>query len=193
MKSGYTSIADALFTRAQQRVLALLYGQPQRSFYLNEIVRYADMGRGAITRELNKFCMAELISTTQKGNQKHYQANADNPVFKELRGIVVKTFGVADVIRRTLAGVPMHEAFIYGSIAKRTDTASSDIDVMIIADDLTYADVVSRLDVAEAELQRKINPTIYSMEEFDKRQKDSSFVKRVLSQPQISLTGTSEV
>lgn len=195
MEPGHISIADALFTKAQQRVLALLYGQPQRSFYLNEVVRHAAMGRGAISRELDKLSMAGLITIDPRGNQVHYQANSGNPVFEELRGIVVKTFGIADVLRRALAGVlpPIHVAFVYGSVAKGTDSAGSDIDLMIAADNLTYADVISRLAVAEAELQRKINPTIYSLDEFEERRKNSSFVKRVLSQPRIELSESPEV
>lgn len=195
MEPGHTSIADALFTKAQQRVLALLYGNPQRSFYLNEIVRHADMGRGAISRELDKLLMAGLVTIDPRGNQLHYQANGGSPIFKELRGIVVKTFGIADVLRTALVDVlpPIRLVFIYGSVAKGIDTASSDIDLMIVADDITYADVVSKLDLAERQLARKINPTIFSSDEFDKRKRESSFVKRVLSQPMIVLSEDTEV
>jgi uncharacterized protein len=126
MEPGRISIADALFTKAQQRVLALLYGKPDSSFFLNEIVRQANMGRGAIKRELDKLTLASLTTMTPQGNQNHYQANRGNPVFDELRGIVVKTFGIADVLKEALNALLSKAepqlAFIYGSIAKGEET-----------------------------------------------------------------------
>lgn len=193
MEPGRISIADALFTKAQQRVLALLYGKPERSFYLNEIVRLAGMGRGAIARELEKLSLASLITVTPQGNQTHYQANRGNPVFDELRGIVIKTFGITDVLKEALnpllSKAEPQLVFIYGSIAKGEEHAESDIDVMIVADGVTYSDVMALLEPAERELKRIINPTIYSFDEFKKRREsDQSFIKRVLEQPKIDLT-----
>lgn len=190
---NHLPIADALFTKTQQRVLAILYGKPERSFYLNEIMREAKIGRGSVSRELEKLTRAELITVTALGNQNHYQANPANPIFNELRGIVVKTFGIADVIRESLTGLRKDIAlsFIYGSIAKGEETADSDIDVMIVTDLLTYSDVMSRLETAERKLKRVINPTIYGVEEFNSKKKSKSFLKRVLEQPRISLMKTS--
>jgi DNA-binding transcriptional ArsR family regulator len=98
-----TSIGDALFTKTQQRVLGLLYGKPGQSFYTNEIVRRADMGRGTVRRELERLTAAGLVVVRREGNQHHYQANSSCPVYQELLGIVKKTFGVADVIRTALS------------------------------------------------------------------------------------------
>ena len=94
-----TSIGDALFTKTQQKVLGLLFGKPDKSFYTNEIMRWASMGRGTVSRELNRLVSAGLLSTTKRGNQIFYQANVDTPVYAELVGIIKKTFGVADEIR----------------------------------------------------------------------------------------------
>ncbi len=91
--SAAPSLADALFTRTQQRVLALLFGQPERSFYANELIGLAGMGSGAVQRELTALAGSGLVTVRSVGNQKHYQANADAPIFEELRGIVQKTFG----------------------------------------------------------------------------------------------------
>ena len=102
-----TSIGDALFTKTQQRVLGLLYGKPGKSFYTNEIMRWADMGRGTIQRELERLTAADLLSVTREGNQKHYQANRDNPVYTELLGIVRKTFGLEDVLWQALEQLDM--------------------------------------------------------------------------------------
>jgi predicted nucleotidyltransferase len=194
METGRISIADALFTKSQQRVLALLYGMPQRSFYLNEIVRHADMGRGAVSRELSKLCLAGLITVSPKGNQNHYQANPDNPVFDDLLGIVMKTVGLADVIARELEGILNREetdfAFIYGSIAKNEERWSSDVDLMVIASGFSYSEVMPSIQAAELELGRTVNLTLLTPEEFGARKAaGQSFLARVLEQPKIWLKG----
>lgn len=187
-----TTIGDVLFTKTQQRVLGLLFGKPDKSFYLNEIVRWADMGRGTIRRELERLLSAGLLTVNYEGNQHHYQANPDSPVYSELLSIVRKTFGVADVIRDALK--PFDEqiryAFVYGSIAKSTDAKTSDIDLMLVGEELVYGDVIDALMPLEESLKRTINPTIYNLSEFKARLvQDSSFLKRVLEQPKLWLKG----
>lgn len=191
MVSGHVPIADALFTKTQQKVLALLYGKPDTSYFLREIIRLADVGRGTVVRELNKLCNAGLITVTPLGNQKHYQANRENPIFDELHGIVIKTFGIADVLRDSLEDILPHvfKAFIYGSVAKGEARADSDVDLMIVTDDVSYTNLMARLEPAEKQIGRKINPTIFSLEEFEQRRRSGqSFMKRVLEQPTIDLT-----
>ena len=190
-----TTIGDALFTKTQQRVLGLLYGKPERSFYTNEIVRRADMGRGTIRRELERLVSAGLLVVTREGNQHHYKANPGNPIYQELLGIVRKTFGVADVIQAELA--PVYEqidlAFIYGSIAKREDTASSDIDLLVVTDALAYADLMTVLTDAEKSLGRPINPSIYTAEQIrDKLKQKNTFLTRVMEQPKIWVKGSED-
>ena len=121
MGMNYTNTSDVLFTKVQQRVLALLFGQPDRSFYGNEIVRIAGVGVGAAVRELDKLATAGLINVSRIGNQKHYQANPASPIFEELRGIILKTFGVGDVLRQALMPIAnsIKIAFIFGSVAKK--------------------------------------------------------------------------
>lgn len=185
-----TSIGDALFTKAQQKVLALLFGQPDRSFYLNELVRLADMGRGAISRELSKLTDAGLLVMTKQGNQNHYQANKASPIMPELVTIVRKTFGVAEVLKSTLAPIlpKLQKAFVYGSIAKGSEHAGSDVDVMLVGDGLSYSEVVQLLEQAELELQRIVNPTIYTPDEFAKRLAEGqSFLTKVLAEETIDL------
>ena len=128
-----SGIASALFSKVRQRVLAVLFGNPHRSFYANELIALAQSGTGAVQRELATLSEAGLLTVKRQGNQKHYQANTDAPVFAELRGLVLKTMGLADVLRAALAPLaPQIElAFVYGSVAKQQDTANSDIDVMI--------------------------------------------------------------
>lgn len=187
-----TSIGDALFTKTQQRVLGLLYGVPDKSFYTNEIMRWADMGRGTIRRELDRLVSAGILSVTPEGNQKHYQAKQDNPVYTELLGIVRKTFGVADVIKQALKplNAQIKLAFIYGSIAKGTDARTSDIDLMLIGEGLNYGDVIDVLMPLEESLQRSVNPTVFTSEEFASRlDQNSSFLVRVMEQPKLVIKG----
>ena len=189
------TIADALFPKVRQRVLAILFGNPGRSFYANEVIALAQSGTGAVQRELLGLSKAGLLTVRKQGNQKHYQANAAAPVFAELRGLVLKTRGIADVLKVALAPLlPQIElAFVYGSVAKHQDTAHSDIDVMIVSPDLGYADVFGALESAAITLGRKVNPTLYAPAEIAKRiSQDNAFVTRVLQQPKIWLIGHQE-
>ena len=191
-----TSISDVLFSGVQQRVLGLLFGQPDRSFYANEIAKLKMTGRGALQRELERMSVSGLITLTVIGRQKHYQANRNSPIFQELRGIILKTFGLADVLRLALAEYDnnIRYAFIYGSVAKGTDTATSDIDVFVIAEGLSYSHLLEALTKAEETLGRKVNPTLYSPEDFiEKVQSDNHFVTRVLNQQKIVLLGNENV
>lgn len=187
-----TSMVDALFSNTQQRVLGLLFGQPQRSFYASEIIGLAGIGSGAVQRELERLSRSGLVTVRAVGNQKHYQANPDSPLFAELCGIAQKTTGLAEPLREALRPLESHirAAFVYGSIAKRQDSGSSDIDLMVISDELSYGDVFSFLELASTRLGRTVNPTILSTKELGKRLKDDNgFVSRVLAQPKIWLIG----
>lgn len=186
------SLSDVLFSGVQQRVLGLIFGQPDRSFYANEIAKLGMTGRGALQRELERMTASGLITMTVIGRQKHYQANRNSPIFQELRGITLKTFGLSDILRLTLSDYAdaIRYAFIYGSVAKGTDTATSDIDVMVIAEGLSYSHLFESLTKAEESLGRKVNPTLYSPEDFLKKaQGDNHFVTRILNQAKIVLLG----
>ncbi|MBA2491287.1 MAG: nucleotidyltransferase domain-containing protein [Gammaproteobacteria bacterium] len=188
-------LSDALFTATQRRVLGLLFGNPDRSYYVNEILRFADMGIGAVQRELESLEAAGLLNVTKIGNQKHYQANRQSPIFEELRAIVIKAFGVADVLRVALASLAGHvqAAFIYGSVAKGTDTASSDIDVMVVGHDISCPDVIGALEESEKALGRAINPTLYNRQELQRKlAAGNAFLNRVFKQPRIFLIGSDD-
>jgi predicted nucleotidyltransferase len=187
------SLADALFSTTQQRVLALLFGQPDRSFYATELIKMARAGSGAVQRELVKLAQSGLVTVSRIGNQKHYQANSESPLFAELRDIVRKTVGLAEPLRDALRPLApdIIAAFVYGSVAKRKDTARSDIDLMVISDELTYADVYAALEPVSAKLKRHVNPTVHSRRELSERVKQgNAFVTRVLEQPKVWVIGT---
>lgn len=188
-----TSAADALFPKVRQRVLAVLFGSPDRSFYANEVIALAQSGTGAVQRELAGLSAAGLLTVSKQGNQKHYQANANAPVFAELRGLVLKTMGLADVLRAALAPLAGHidAAFVYGSVPRQQDTAQSDVDVLIVSSALGYGEVFGALEAATTALGRKINPTLYTPDKWAKRvQGDNAFVTRVGQQPKIWLIGS---
>jgi predicted nucleotidyltransferase len=189
-------LADALFTKSQQRVLGVLFGNPGRSFFATEIIDLAKSGRGAVQRELASLEASGLVTVVQVGKQKHYQANPKSPLFSELRGLAVKTFGLTDVLRSALdsVAVEVRAAFVYGSIAKGSDTAESDVDILVISDTLAYADLFAALEAASAQLGRKVSPTVYSTKDFQERiQQKNSFVTRILAQPKLWLIGDEHV
>ena len=138
-----SALTDALFTSTQQRVLALLFGQPDRSFFVTELMSLADSGRGAVQRELRRLAQSGLVTVTKVGNQKHYQANRDSPLFEELCSIIKKTVGLQEPVRAALEPLrnKISLALIYGSIAKRSDTAASDIDLLLVSDELTLEEI----------------------------------------------------
>ena len=192
MTASTASIADALFPRVRQRLLAALYGHPQRSFYTNELVRLAESGIGGVQRELASLAACGLLTVSAKGNQKHYQANAQAPIFPELHAIVRKTFGVADVLRAALAPLAsrIRRAFVYGSVAAGEAHGSSDVDVMIVADGLSLEEIFGVLAPVESALGRRISPTLYTEAEFAKRVKAGNpFLTKVLARPTLPLIG----
>ena len=186
------SIASALFSDSQVRVFRWLFGQPGRGFHLSELRRLTGLGSASLQRELNRLATAGLVRSERVGNLRRFQANDQSAVFGELAALVRKTLGVAPVLREALAPLAprLDAAWIYGSIARQTETSASDVDVMLVGDDLPMADVLARLLPLEAQLGRKINPTTFTAAEFQHRRNDpDSFVSRVMAQPILPLIG----
>lgn len=191
--SAREALADALFTPVQQRVLGLLFGQPERRYQSAELIRLAEAGTGAVHRLITRLAATGLVSVASVGNQKFYQANPDSPVFAELCGLIRKTVGLASPLQAALAPLAdrITAAFVYGSIAKGVDRASSDIDLMVITDDLDYAALYAALTGAEAALSRPINPNVISVDEWRlKRTQKDSFIARVAAQPKVFVIGS---
>lgn len=190
--ASFGGLGSVLFTNTQQRVLAFLFGQPERSYFANELIHLTGAGSGAVQRELKRLSESGLITSQMRGNQRHFQANPQSPIFQELTQIVQKTFGLALPIREALA--PYEEAircaFIFGSVAKKQDTVASDVDLFVISDALSYADLVNQLLGTEVRLGRGINTTIYTEADVRQRLKDgNAFLSRVLEQPKIWIIG----
>ena len=192
---GRKGLADALFTPVQRRVLGLLFGQPDRRFQSAELIRLARGGVGAVHRQLSRLAETGLVTVTRSGNQKHYQARRDSPVFEELHSLVVKTVGVAEPLRQALArhAGAIRAAFVYGSVAKGTDRAGSDIDLMVISDSLRYSDLFEALQGAETLIGRSVNPTVITVAQWRaKRARADSFAARVAGQSRIFVLGSDD-
>jgi DNA-binding transcriptional ArsR family regulator len=188
-----SSIASALFGQTRRKVLALLFGHPEESFYLREIVRAIGGGIGAVQRELEQLTSAGLILRKADGRQIYFTANPDSPVFEELRGLVTKTIGMHEVIRSALADFAERElilsAFIYGSAATGKERPESDVDLVVVGD-LTLSALLPVLRPVQDHLGREINPTIYPIEELRHNlARGNHFLKAVLSRPKVMLVG----
>ena len=186
------SIAAALFSDSQARVLPWLFGQPERSYHLSELRRLTGLGSASLQRELNRLAEAGLVFSERIGNLRRFQANPQSPVFRELVDLTRKTLGVEPLLREALSAlVPdLQAAWVFGSVAKQTDTAQSDIDLMLIGENLLLDHVLEILVPLQTHLGRKINSTCYTPADFERRRAEpDSFVNRVLAQPILPLIG----
>ena len=190
-----TTLADALFTPVQQRVLGLLFGQPKRRFQSADLIRLVDSGTGATHRVVKRLAGSGLVLESVDGRQKYYQANPDSPVFHELVALVRKTVGLAAPLRDALMPLAdrIRAAFIYGSIASGRDRADSDIDLMVIADDLDYPTLFEALQVAEGQLARAVDCRVMTPSEWQvKRARSDSFVARLQEKPHVFVLGSED-
>ena len=188
-------LAATLFSPVLGRVLGLLFGQPDRTFQSAELIRLAESGTGATHRVLIRLAAAGLVTVRQSGNQKHYQANRSSPVYNELHGLIVKTVGVVDPLREALhtRANDIRAAFVYGSVAKGTDKSDSDIDLMVLSDELEHADLFEILEAAEHALARRINPTVMGLREWRTKRADRrSFASRVTTGPKLFVLGSED-
>lgn len=195
MNTGSRTIspATALFSKVQQRVLALIFSHPERSFYTSEIVRHIDSGVGAVDRELSKLERCGLVSVAWIGNRKHYRANEAAPVFEDLRGLIEKTVGLAEPIKKSFEPYTdsIKSAFVYGSVAKGTDTADSDIDLIVIGDDLNYADLYTAAQRVGNKLRRTVHSLFLTPADWNRKTANKGSVFGKISQsPKIFIIGS---
>ena len=190
-RSPTDALSAALFGKGRRKVLGLLFSRPDELFYFREIARWAGAGLGAAQRELHRLAIAGIVRRTRRGNQVYFQADAQCPIFAELRGIVLKTAGVGDVLRAALASLAsrIRLAFVYGSIARGEPRQASDVDLCVVGE-VTFAEVVEALAPAQDTLAREINPTVYSPDEFERKLAENHpFVSNILAGPRIVLMG----
>ena len=185
------TLETLLGSSLRTRLLGWLFMHADERYFVREIASRIHADSTNVSRELARLEDAGILVSNTRGNHKYYQANAGSPIFNELKSIVRKTAGVADVIRQSLeAGAgKIRVAFIFGSIARSTDDRNSDIDVMVIGD-ISFEDVVISDFPAEKKLGRQVNPVVYPVSEFKRKIKaDHHFVKTVLESEKIFVIG----
>jgi predicted nucleotidyltransferase len=194
MATKPANLGVLLFGAYRRQVLALLLMHPEQSFHVREIARITGKAAGTLYRELSSLAEAGLLLRSPLGNQVHYQANPACPIYEELRGILRKSFGVADILREALDSLAarVDVAFIYGSVARGDDRANSDVDVMIVGR-VKFAEAVLALSSVEEILRRQVNPHVYSSREFKtKFPGQEPYLARVVEGPKIYLIGTDD-
>ena len=194
MRTKPIALSDVLFGQTRSQMLALLYGDADKAFYVRQIARNINASPGAVQRELGKLAEVGLIIRTSVGNQVFYQVNQRNPVFAEMKALVSKTVGVFNVLRSALEPLAgrITVAFVYGSFARQEEKAESDIDLMMVGDvELDY--VLGLLSEAEPKLGRAVNPTLYSVHEFKRKlQTGNHFLNAVTSGDKVFLIGNED-
>ena len=188
-----TNLASLLFGAYRRDALALLLLHPEKSLHVREIGRLTGKAPGTLLRELKQLADAGILSRKPVGNQVQFQANSACPIYEDLRNILKKTAGIADVLREALEPLAdkVQAAFVYGSIARGDERAGSDLDVMILGE-AGFAEIVRALAGARETLRREINPNLYPMREFKKKlAAGDPFLKGVLADKKIFLIGDS--
>ena len=184
-------IADALFGTVRGTLLALFLSRPEEPLYVREVIRIAGAGQGAVQRELGRLHRAGILTRERRGRQVYYRADKTSPVYPELRGLVLKTLGLVDVLRAALmpAADDIDVAFVFGSLAKGTADGGSDVDVMIIGE-VSLARAATLLAPTQDTLGREVNPSVYPAPEFaHKAREGQHFVATVLREPRLYVMG----
>lgn len=189
-----STIGRALFSKTQRALLALFFVNPDKSYYLREITRLADVGVGAVQRELAGWTEAGILIRTRRGMQVYYRANKLSPVFAELQTLTIKTVGVADYLKEALK--PLHSrittAYIYGSFARGTQKSGSDIDLMIVGR-VSFREVIEALADAQTAISREINPTVYDTDDYcAKLRAKDHFLTSLTKEPKVWLIGADD-
>ena len=185
------SVVDALMPPVRRRLLALTVGAPDRWWFLSELAGALGTRPSSLQRELDSLTAAAILVMRREGRRTYYRANENNAIFDELRGIVRKTMGIPHEISASLAPVErkLALALLYGSVARGEERADSDVDLLVVADDLTLEELYRRLAPVEKKLGRKVNPTLYTRDEFRRKLGKNAFLKNVLSGDHIILSG----
>ena len=178
---------DVLLPKTRQGILAATLVQPEKAWYASELAKRLGVPSSSLQRELHDLSEAGILKTHRQGNMVYYQANADSPLFPDLRGLLLKTAGLIDVLADALKPVAakLRTAFVYGSIAAGAEKIDSDIDLMVIGH-VSPAELALPLRHARELLGREINPTVYTAAEFaKKRAANDHFLKQVLDKPKL--------
>lgn len=188
-------IGQALYGQTRQAVLRLFFSAPDRRFLQKEIIDRIGLGSGGVQRELERLSQADILARTVEGRQVYYQANLESPVFEELRSLIRKTFGVTEVLQEALEHLAdrIDLAFVFGSVASGTEKSTSDVDLMIVSDRVSFDELVLAVGRAEKILGREVNPSLYTKRDFfEKLAQGHHFLSGVARGPKLSLIGDAD-
>ena len=188
-----TILSDTLFGRTRGAVLSVLYGHVGESFYLRQLARLTGKSLGPVQREVRQLVDAGLVTRRIEATRILYSANQDSPVFAEIKSVITKTIGMHDVLNSALEELrrKINLAFVYGSVARSGETARSDVDLMVVGK-VDFSTVVSKVAKAQKALNREINPTVYSVKEFQSKLR-GNFLKNVLAEKKLFIIGDENV
>ena len=175
-------ILEALFPEVRAKVLAAVFGQPDREWYLTELAQTLKTQPSSLQRELEALSKAGILEQRRDGRRVYVKPDKNSPVFADLRGLLEKTAGVMPVLRSELEtlGESIRLAFVYGSVARSEETSVSDIDLMVVGK-AGLSDLIPALRNSERILGRPVNPSVYSSEEFQERvRSEDHFLTTVL-------------
>jgi predicted nucleotidyltransferase len=180
-----------LGSRLRAKALGWLFSHPDERYFVRQLTALVKEDSTNVSRELARLEKTGILVSTTEGRQKYYQVNRQSPIFNELHGLILKTVGVADIIKKALEPriADIKLAFIFGSVAKRTEDRFSDIDLLVVGD-ITFGEVVDLISSAEGVLSRELNPVVYTVAEFNKRLSENHyFIRDILSEDKIFVVG----
>lgn len=185
---------DALLPKTRQGILAALLVQPEKAWYVSELARRMEVPPSSLQRELKDLTDAGILKTRRQGRMVYYHANSDSPLFPDLRGLLLKTAGLVDVLADTLKplAAKVRTAFVYGSIASASEKSDSDVDLIVVGV-VSPVELALPLRKARQSLGREINPTVYTPTEFNKKRAEKNhFLIQVLDKPKLIVIGNKD-
>jgi len=184
-------LESLLGSKLRAKVLGWLFTHPDERYFVRQLTTLVEEDSTNVSRELARLEKTGILVKNTEGKQKYYQANRQSPIFNELHGLILKTVGVADIIKKALEPrmADIKLAFIFGSVAKRAENRFSDIDLLVVGD-ITFGEVVDLISTAEGALNRELNPVVYTLSEFNKRLSENHyFISDILSGDKIFVVG----
>jgi len=184
------SLIDSLLPKSRQRILKELFLGEGRGIHLRELARRTGMHPKTLQVELRNLVGVGVVLEERSGNQKLYMINDNCPLYPDLKMVIIKTVGAADEIIKALKPLTgrIHKAYIYGSFARGTYDSESDIDILVVGD-ATLKDVIGVISDTAYMLRRVINPTTFTVKEYNKKRNEDGFLKAIEDGEKIMLIG----
>ena len=183
-------LAEILSSRARAEIFRLLFNGMEEELHVREIERRSGLNDSTLRQELHKLVRLELVQSRRDSNRVYYRARTENPLYHEIRNLVLKTSGLSDALKSALMDRRVRMAFVFGSIARGEEKADSDVDLMVIGQ-LGLRDLSRLLSGIEEKIGREVNPHILREEEFRKRIRTKErFVSSVMESPKIFVIGS---